>query len=178
MSEARLVVAILKNLRDSYGVKINVSPSFERGMATPVETGTGSRIIMVGASHMCRTAEFLPDCVNLAYPGFRIEKDMISNVEIELRKLNVVEGDTVVLDLLSNAAFMGTDDDGLPTPASRAGDGRYHIIGSLTTSPPTALKRLWPTATVCAGSSMAAKYFWSVQYQDTLQRAAVKTRHM
>jgi hypothetical protein len=36
---------------------------------------------------------------------------------------------------------MGTDDDGLPTPASRGGDGSYHIIGSLTTSPPTALKK-------------------------------------
>jgi hypothetical protein len=141
MSEARLVGAILKNLRESYGVKINVSPSFERGMATLVETGTESRIIMIGASHMCRTAEFLPSCVNLAYPGFRLEKDKISNVENELKKLNIGEGDTVVLDLLSNAAFIGTDDDGLPTPASRAGDGSYHIIGSLTTSPPTALKR-------------------------------------
>jgi hypothetical protein len=44
---------------------------------------------MVGASHMCRTAEFLPGCVNLAYPGFRLKKDMISNVENELKKLNV-----------------------------------------------------------------------------------------
>jgi hypothetical protein len=84
-TEARLVGAILKNLRESYGVKINISPSFEGGMATPVETGTRSRIIMVGASHMCRTAEFLPGCVNLAYSGFRLEKDMISNVENQLK---------------------------------------------------------------------------------------------
>ncbi len=36
---------------------------------------------------------------------------------------------------------MGSDSEGLPTPAIRAGDGRYHIVGALTTAPPTALKK-------------------------------------
>jgi hypothetical protein len=42
---------------------------------------------------------------------------------------------------LSNMAFMGSDMEGIPTPAVRAGDGRYHIMGALTTAPPTALKK-------------------------------------
>jgi hypothetical protein len=37
---------------------------------------------------------------------------------------------------------MGTDVSGLPSPAVRAGDGRYHIPGSLTTAPPTILKKV------------------------------------
>jgi hypothetical protein len=38
----------------------------------------------------------------------------------------------VVLDLLSNTAYMGMDVDALPSAAERAGEGRYHIPGSLT----------------------------------------------
>ncbi len=45
------------------------------------------------------------------------------------------------MDLLSNAAYMGTDGDGLPTPSIREGDGSYHILGSLTTAPPTNLRK-------------------------------------
>jgi hypothetical protein len=37
---------------------------------------------------------------------------------------------------------MGTDVNGLPSPEERAGDGRYHIPGLLTTAPPTILKKV------------------------------------
>jgi hypothetical protein len=58
-----------------------------------------------------------------------------------LESLKLGPDDRVVLDLLSNSAYMGTDGDGLPTPSHREGDGSYHILGSLTTAPPTALKK-------------------------------------
>jgi hypothetical protein len=67
---------------------------------------------------------------------------------------NPGENDVVVLDLLSNLAFMGTDMDGLPTPAVRSGDGKYHILGSLTTAPPTVLKK---TLELCVPLAAAAK---------------------
>jgi hypothetical protein len=38
----------------------------------------------------------------------------------------------VVLDLLSNAASMGTYGDRLPTPAVRVNDGSYYVIRTLT----------------------------------------------
>jgi hypothetical protein len=50
--------------------------------------------------------------------------------------------DTVVLDLLSNVTFMRTNDNGLPTEALRAEDGRYHIIGSLNVAPPSVIKKI------------------------------------
>ncbi len=49
--------------------------------------------------------------------------------------MNLSKKDTVVLDLLSNVAFMGTDEDGLPSEAIRAEEGRYHVVGSLTVAP-------------------------------------------
>jgi hypothetical protein len=66
-----------------------VSPSFERGMATPVDQNVGGRVILIGALHMCRTAEYLQDSVNLAYPGFRQEKDKINQIVKDLKKVNV-----------------------------------------------------------------------------------------
>ncbi len=50
--------------------------------------------------------------------------------------------DTVVLDLLSNVVFMGTDSDGLLTEALRSEDGSYHIVGSLTVAPPSLTKKV------------------------------------
>ncbi len=46
-----------------------------------------------------------------------------------------------MLDLLSNTAYMGTDEEGLPLPSYREGDGGYHIAGTLTTAPPTTLRK-------------------------------------
>jgi hypothetical protein len=55
--------------------------------------------------------------------------------------LSINGDDKVVLDLLSNSAFMGTDADGLPSPAFAGEDGTYHIPGSLSAAPPQAIKK-------------------------------------
>ncbi len=42
---------------------------------------------------------------------------------------------------MSNTAFLGTDDDGLPIPAEKSEeDGRYHLSGDLQLAPPSAFK--------------------------------------
>jgi hypothetical protein len=141
-NEKKLVCEILKELKENYGVKICTNPSFERGMATPV-TNTGSgRIVLIGASHISRTAEYLPsDTVSLAYPGFKPEKNKIEGLAANMKNVKCGQSDMAVLDLLSNVAYMGTDGDGLPAPAYRADDGRFHVVGTLTTAPPTTLKK-------------------------------------
>ncbi len=90
---------------------------------------------------MTRTAEYIRDPVSLAYPGFRPDIEKIKLIEKVLKKLNLRDRDTVVLDLISNVSYMGTTDDGLPTPAFQAGDGSYHVSSSLTTAPPTTIER-------------------------------------
>ncbi len=52
---------------------------------------------------------------------------MITEVTEQLKRLNLSKTDTVILDLLSDAGFMGTDAGGLPSEAVRAEGGRYHI---------------------------------------------------
>jgi hypothetical protein len=91
---------------------------------------------------MCRTAEFVPmNYISLAYPGFRPTREGIDSVAEKLGSLVITENYTVILDLVSNVAFMGTDKDGLPTASIKGGDGKYHVPGVLTTAPPTTLKK-------------------------------------
>jgi hypothetical protein len=139
--EKKLVGVILREICCEFGVKLNIEPTIERGMATQASTADGGRTILIGASHMCRTAEHLQDCVSLAQPGFKPTLENLREVEKKIRKICPVENDLVVLDLISNIAYMGTDEDGLPSPAFRSGDGTYHIPGSLTTAPPTTIKK-------------------------------------
>jgi hypothetical protein len=109
---------------------------------TPPRDESGGRIIVIGASHLYRTVEYLPaNTVSLATPGFKPTKEKITELERRIDALELSSTDTVVLDLLSNTAYMGTDDEGLPLPAFRSGDGSYHVAGTLTTAPPTTLKK-------------------------------------
>jgi hypothetical protein len=58
-----------------------------------------------------------------------------------LQKLKLTEIDTVVIDSMSNTAFLGTDEDGLPIPAEKSvADGRYHLTSDLQLAPPSAFK--------------------------------------
>jgi hypothetical protein len=101
----------------------------------------GGRTVLIGASHMCRTAEQLPECISLAMPGFKPTPESLREIERKVRKIDPDERDLVVMDLISNVAYMGTDEDGLPSPPVRSGDGTYHITGSLTTAPPTKINQ-------------------------------------
>jgi hypothetical protein len=101
-----------------------------------------ARVVLVGASHMVRLAEQLgTNTISLAFQGFRPKEPNISEIVVELQKLNLNSRDTVVLDLLSNSAFMGTDSNGLPTETVKMTDGGYHVIGSLTVAPISCVKK-------------------------------------
>jgi hypothetical protein len=69
-----------------------------------------------------KTAEYLSsECISLAYPGLKPDREKIQDIANRLESLKLGTDDRVVLDLLSNAAYMGTDGDGLPTPSYRRG---------------------------------------------------------
>ncbi len=60
-----------------------------------------------------------------------------------LRKLNLTEKDTVVIDPMSNSAFLGTDEDLLPIPAAKSvEEGQYHLEGDLQLAPPPSTFKL------------------------------------
>jgi hypothetical protein len=66
----------------------------------------------------------------------------LPQLTIKLAELSINGDDRVVLDLLSNSVFMGTDVDGLPSLAFAGEDGTYHIPGSLSTTPSQAIKKI------------------------------------
>jgi hypothetical protein len=140
--EKIIVTALISDLNEFYGVGLDPSPKLERGVSTQVTPITKGRLILVGASHMVRLAKSLgPGVITLAYPGFKPSVAAVTHIVEKLGLLKLEKNDTVICDLLSNVAFMGTDEGGLPTEASRAEDGRFHIIGSLTTAPPSVIKK-------------------------------------
>ncbi len=51
--------------------KINIFASLEHGVATLADPTGEDRIILSGASHMRRTAEYLTDCLSFAIPNFQ-----------------------------------------------------------------------------------------------------------
>jgi hypothetical protein len=59
-----------------------------------------------------------------------------------LSDLNPTKDDKVVFDLLSNVAFMGTDENGMPTPAYKGKDGLYHVPGDLQAAPKGVLQKV------------------------------------
>jgi hypothetical protein len=54
--------------------------------------------------------------------------------------------------LLSTTAFMGTDDEGRPSEAIWADDGRHHVIGSLPVAAPSPTKKICLIASRLAGA--------------------------
>ena len=66
----------------------------------------------------------------------------IEKVASELGSCNIKEADTVVMDLLSNSVYMGSDESGLPVrPSKSPSDGLYHVPGDLQVAPESMLKK-------------------------------------
>jgi hypothetical protein len=64
---------------------------------------------------MIRLAEHLPHCVSIAYPGLRPEKEKVTKLIAKFESLELGSSDMMVLDLISNVAYIRTDDSGLPS---------------------------------------------------------------
>jgi hypothetical protein len=79
--------------------------------------------------------------VDLTAKGWIPKSGKIDRLCETLKKLNLTEIDTVIIDSMSNTAYLGTDEDGLPIPAEKSiEDGRYHLNGDLQLAPPSAFK--------------------------------------
>jgi hypothetical protein len=79
--------------------------------------------------------------VDLTSSGWTPKPSKIEKLCETLEKLNLTEIDTVVINPMSNYAYLGTDEDGLPIPAEKSDeDGRYHLFGDLQLAPTSAFK--------------------------------------
>jgi hypothetical protein len=64
---------------------------------------------------------------------------------------------------MSNTAFLGTDEDGLPIPAEKSDeDGRYHLHGDLQLAPPSAFKNTIKLVDIIISNTGEAKIVLTV----------------
>ncbi len=141
-AEAELVHTLLKEIKDNFGLNLDLHPNLERGAVTLDDGDCKKRLILIGRSHMCKTHKHLPkETVNLSTPGFVATPAASTQVAETLRDYCPGSGDVIIMDLLSNSAFCGTDGNGLPLPQFRGEDGTYHVQGMLVASPPSMIKK-------------------------------------
>jgi hypothetical protein len=106
----------------------------------PTVHNTG-RTVFIGGSNLGRITKAAAEnghmIVDLTAKGWIPKSGKIDRLCETLQKLKLTEIDTVVIDSMSNTAFLGTDEDGLPIPSEKSVEnGRYHLNGDLQLAPP------------------------------------------
>jgi len=144
--ESQIVRTLLTELNEKFCVDLDPQPSFDRSVPPPFTAHNAGRTVFIGASNMGRIAKAAAEnghmVVDLTSRGWTPKPDKIEKLCETLEKLNLTEFDTVVIDPMSNSAYLGTDEDGLPIPAEKSDeDGRYHLYGDLQLAPPLSLQK-------------------------------------
>ena len=136
-----VIYSLLSELNVSYSVGLDPAPSLDR-CTEPVltEHGTG-RTVIGGGSHMGKIAKVLTaagkDVVDFSFGGWRPTKANIDRLASSIAAIKLSESNTVLLDLCSNSAYMGTDPDGLPVAAEKiAGGQQVSPAGGPSNGPP------------------------------------------
>jgi len=105
------------------------------------------KTVFLGASHMRRVVQELGAAsgtvVNICPAGWSPTKESLLAAAERVSELNLSANDTLVLDVWSNSAFLGTDDMGFPKiPEKSPLDGRFHVVGSLQAAPTAVFEKL------------------------------------
>jgi len=159
--ERRIVTALLLELNDVYGLNLDISPDFNRNPNHNTGNGQG-RVILVGGSHMARLAEALQlggaETRFVGAPGWVATRAGLADAAAQIQNLKVTGEDSVVLDLWSNSAYMGTDEFGLPVRAAKASnDGKYHIVGDLQAAPKTVFEKIMQDSVAVLDAARGSK---------------------
>ena len=102
-------------------------------------------LVLVGALHNSHMLALIPASLEtkfLLLPGQSQTKDGVGKILAAIEELNLQKGDFVYLDILSNASFMGTNEDGLQVPPVKDGQKRWHVTGSLVVCPKPRIKKI------------------------------------
>jgi len=139
IQEKKILSCLLQEINTNFGLSLDTDPDYSR-TSDPMAVTDSGRVVLVGASHMSRTAAAVAaaggDVVDASSPGWTPSKDSCKKLANFVRNLALKECDTLLIDIWSNMAFMGTDEYGIPNRATKIG-GRYHIVGHLQAAPRT-----------------------------------------
>jgi hypothetical protein len=119
--ERAIVETLLIELNEKFCVSLDPNPSLDRSIPPPPTAHNTGRTVFIGRSNLGRIAKAAADnghiVVDLTVKGWIPKSGKIDRLCETLKKLNLTEIDTVVIDSMSNTAYLGTDEDGLPIPA-------------------------------------------------------------
>jgi hypothetical protein len=143
--ERAIVETLLTELNEKFCVSLDPNPFLDRSIPPSPTAHNAGRTVFFGGSNLGRIAKAAAEnghmIVDLTVKGWIPKSGKIGKLCKTLKKLNLTEIDTVVIDFMSNTAFLGTDEDGLPIPGEKSEeDGRYHLHGDLQHAPPSAFK--------------------------------------
>ncbi len=143
--ERAIIGSMLAELNEKFCVGLDPNPSLDRSTPPSLTAHNAGRTVFIGGSNLGKIAKAAAEnghmIVDLSVKGWIPKSGNIGKLCEKLKKLNLTGIDTVVIDSMSNTAFLGTDDDGLPIPAEKSvEDGWYHLNGDLQLAPPSAFK--------------------------------------
>jgi hypothetical protein len=166
--EERMIVgSMLAELNEKFCVGLDPNPSLDRCTPPSLTAHNAGRTVFIGGSNLGRIAKAAAEnghmVVDLTVKGWIPKSANIGKLCETLKKLNLTEIDTVVIDSMSNTAFLGTDDDGLPIPAEKSEeDGQYHLNGNLQLAPPSAFKNTIKLVDIVISNTGEAKILLTV----------------
>jgi hypothetical protein len=139
--ERQLIKSMFSEINESFGLSLDTEPDCTRSVP-PIAGHGDNRLILVGASHMVKVAAVLCSkgtvVKDLCSLGWIPTQESLNQAAAYITELSMGSGDTLVMDLWSNSAHMGTDEMGIPSRAQKSpADGHYHVLGELQAAPKT-----------------------------------------
>jgi hypothetical protein len=163
--ERAIVGSMLTELNEKFCVGLDPNPSLDCSTPPSLTAHNAGRTVFIGGSNQIAkaAAENGHMIVDLTVKGWIPKSGNIGKLCEKLKKLNLTGIDTVVIDSMSNTAFLGTDDDGLPILAEKSEeDGRYHLNGDLQLAPPSAFKNTIKLVDIIISNTGEAKIVLTV----------------
>jgi len=118
IEEKDILNCLLLEINQNYGLSLDTEPDYTR-RSDPMTVTDTRRVVLVGASHMSRTAAAVAaaggDVIDASSPGWVPSKESCKKIACFVKNLALKDGDALVVDIWSNLAYMGTDEFGIPT---------------------------------------------------------------
>ena len=137
-AEQALVLSIVSELNEAFGLELDENPSFERSTDALKDLARARMseltFLVIGGSHADRLADALcataPFVERETVGGWKVSK---ANVSALVEKLtdSALEPDIVVLQCLDNNAFFCQEEDGSLTLPKKGLDNHFHVVGEL-----------------------------------------------
>jgi hypothetical protein len=144
VAQEKLILGqLILDLNQYYCLNLDVNYNPMRGAGASSQGAEQGQVVLIGASHAAKVSAlavarhmgFIPNL-----PGWTPDQQICNATTEKLKELKLGPADYLIF--FSNSVYMGSNEDGLPTPAFRDEEGRYHVPGYMDVAPTAVLRRL------------------------------------